>query len=104
MKTWVRKSHRSSARSTADTPPITVTADPTQEQLTVALRQLLLGLGPVCSLLGLTHLGTLLGLLAAIAGPVVTIGTIIVGQFHARDTVAKQVVLANASPAQVTIK
>ena len=87
-----------------DTPPITVTADPRMGQLAVALRQVLLGLGPICTLLGLTHLGTFFGLLAVIVGPVAAIVSIFFGQKHEVDSHAKQVALAAATPDQVLVK
>lgn len=86
------------------TAPITITADPTISQLAVALRQLLLALGPVCALMGFTHLGTLLGLMGAVCGPLATVVVIIMGQLHERHGVAKQVLLAQATPDEVVVK
>lgn len=83
---------------------VVVESDPKWAQISVAVRQAVLGLGLFVTGLGASHLGSIIGLSAVFLGPLAGAVVVVMGQMHERHTVATKAMLARMSPEQVTVK
>lgn len=83
--------------------PIVVNATPTQDQLAAGLRQLLLALSSIASVLGYTKVAGELSAALTIVGPVAMIITIVLGQIYTRRASQKLIITATAAPDSVAV-
>lgn len=81
--------------------PIQVNATPTKDQIEVAIRQIVLALGPVMTLVGYAGWAGAANVILAVAGPVATVVVFVWGQLYTRSRSKKMTVMAEASPNSV---
>ena len=88
-----------------DMPQIVVSDSPAPTQLVVGVRQAILLIAGAVTALGAANIGNQIGVLAAFAGPIAAIITLVLGQIHTLHDHAKMKVMAKVAPEAVaTVK
>lgn len=87
--------------SDPETQPIVVHATPTQPQVEAAIRQIILALGPVATLIGYQGWAGASSAILAAVGPIATVIVFLWGQYETRKNAKKAVAMADALPDSV---
>ena len=83
--------------------PVAVSDTPDQAAIATSVRNLALAASSIATALGMTHLGTTIGTLGALAGPAAMVIVLAYQYLHSKSKQAKLIVAANAAPNSVAV-